>query len=229
MAKATDDRLPEPTADIRARIRYLIAQSRHTQAGFAALTETDPGYLSRVLAGKQEAGASFINRIVVNLGVSKEWLVTGRDLPYSRTAAVQPRTPTVMPDAAPVYDVDVCAGCEPLSRMFTQEHIMGYVKLPGLTPETPLVPVHGNSMEPVIRGGSLASIRQVGLGTISWGQIYVVVLEDYRLIKYIRRHSDPKLVILHSANPEYDDMELPRSDIRNLFLVERIFNIDVLC
>ena len=65
-------------------------------------------------------------------------------------------------------------------------------------------------------------------GYIFWGQIYVIVLDDYRLVKYLRRHpSDPGLVVLHSANPEYDDMDVARADLRRLFVVEAILNYEL--
>lgn len=218
--------MPEPAATVRDRLRYLIALSRNSQSSFAKKTDTDPGYLSRVLTGKQEAGDSFLNRVIINLGVSGEWLRTGRDVPFPRSGAGSRETE---PEETPVYDVDVTAGCVPLSRMLTREHVIGSVRLPGLSPLTPLIPVSGDSMEPVIRSGNYVAIREVSVDTISWGYIYVVILEDYRLVKYVRRHPDPGKVILHSANPNYDDMEIRRSDILGLYLVERVIGYDVLC
>ena len=226
---ACQPEIPEPTATITDRIRYLISLSRSNQARFAQHSGIDPGYLSRVLTGKQEASEGFINRLVVNLGVSKEWLMTGHDVPFPRQ---QPEVPahTGVHAGAPVYDIDVTAGCIPLSRMFTEERIVGYCNLPGVDPAYPLVRVAGDSMQPKITPGSYISIRNVNAsGAISWGQIYVVVLEDYRLVKFVRRHKDPEMVVLHSANPEYDDMEIRRSDIVALYLVEAIINYDQVC
>jgi phage repressor protein C with HTH and peptisase S24 domain len=54
-------------------------------------------------------------------------------------------------------------------------------------------------------------------------------MEDYRMVKYLRRHSDNDKVILHSANPDYDDMEVSRKDIIGLYLVEAILNYDIRC
>jgi phage repressor protein C with HTH and peptisase S24 domain len=53
-----------------------------------------------------------------------------------------------------------------------------------------------------------------------------VLLDDYRMVKYIRKHSDPSMVILRSANKEYDDIEVRKSDIRDLFVVEHIIRFD---
>ena len=52
-------------------------------------------------------------------------------------------------------------------------------------------------------------------------------MEDYRMVKVVRRHHDPNMVILHSVNPNYDDMDVPRSKILALYLVETILNYDV--
>ena len=85
-------------------------------------------------------------------------------------------------------------------------------------------------MSPRIAPGSYISVRNINnISTISWGQIYVVVLEDYRLVKYIRRHPDPAMVTLHSDNPDYDDMEIRRDEIVALFLVESILSYEQVC
>lgn len=225
--------MPRPSATFTDRLRYLIKLSHLNQAGFAKAVGIDPANLSRILTGKQEAGESFINRVVVNLGVSKEWLVSGNDVPFPRSVSARAENSGALPArpaGAPVYDIDVIAGTRSLSRMFTDEHVIGFCNLPGVNPENPLIRVSGNSMMPKIRPGAFISIRPVPLDApVSWGQIYVVVLEDFRLVKYVRRHHDPDMLILHSDNPDYDDMEIRRSDIVALYLVESILNYEVVC
>ena len=218
--------MPEKGAGVVARIKYLIKLTRHTQAAFGALIGVDSATLSRVLTGKTPASDSFINKIVVNLGVSKDWLVDGSDVPFPKSVDAH-RAETV--PGAPVYNIDVTAGASPLSRMFTTERIIGRVSLPGINPELPIVRVTGNSMQPMLMPGAYISIRQVDLNApISWGRIYVVVLPDYRLVKYVRRNADPDFVTLHSANPDYDDIEIARDTIEGLYLVENVINYDLL-
>lgn len=208
-------------ATIADRIRYLIKFMRLTQSQFAELVGVDPGYLSRVLSGRLNFSDAFANKVVANTKVSKDWLCKGTDVPFPKQAT-QPAN-----IGAPVYDIDVSAGATPLSRMFTDEHIIGRMMLPGINPEYPIVRVSGNSMMPKIMPGSYISIRNVDLSApISWGRIYVVVLADYRLVKYVRRNDNPDLLTLHSANPDYDDIEVTRSDIEALYLVEGVINHD---
>ena len=114
--------------------------------------------------------------------------------------------------------------------MFTEDRIVGVVDLPQLNRSCSIVRVNGDSMSPVIMNGGFIAIRPlVEKRNIFWGQIYVIVMEDYRMVKYLRRHPESDKVILHSANPSYDDMEVMREDIIDLYLVESIINYDLRC
>lgn len=220
-------------AEVADRIRYLIRQSRMTQAQFADRLSVNPSNLSKHLSGKSPISEGLINRIVADMGVSKKWLRDGEDVPFPRPqhateVEIETSTGIITDDSrrgVPVYDIDVTAGHSELSRMFTADRIMGYMDLPSLNPECIIVRVSGDSMEPVIDNGSFVAIRPVSAsGIIFWGQIYIIVTEDYRMVKYLRRHADSNYVVLHSANPEYDDIDMPRSDIEGLFLVETVLN-----
>lgn len=230
------------TETIIDRIRYIMSVTRLSQAALARRLDVDPAYISKVLSARLPLTDGFINKIVVDLGVSKQWLKDGSDIPFPRprhaTTIPDPGIDTATPAAATtptgrgiaVYDIDVTAGCAELSRMLTVDRIIGYVDLPQLNPDCLIVRVSGDSMKPAIPNGSFIAIRPVPAhGVIFWGQIYVVVTESYRMVKYLRRHTDPAIVILHSDNPDYDDIEMPRRDIQTLYLVETIINYDRRC
>lgn len=207
--------------DIASRIREIMARDDLSQAEFARIIGIDPSNLSKSLSGRNPITDTLVNRIAVETGVSKRWLITGEGV---MTA------PRNMPVGSPVYDIDITAGAVELSRAFTRDEIIGFINLPEVPAGCPVVRVSGDSMMPVIHNRSLLAIRRIeSLSTIYWGQIYVVVLDDYRMVKYLRKASDPSKVILHSANSAYDDMEIDRSEIRGLFLVETIINFDRRC
>ena len=227
---------PTP-ADIAERIRYLIRFSRMTQAQFAERIGIDPSNLSKHLSGRLPISESLMNRIVVEMGVSKQWLRDGTELPFDKPQIaneINPSQPLITVGepikGVPVYDIDVTAGAMELSRMFTADRIVGVVDLPQLSRDSRIVRVSGDSMEPTIRNGGYIAVRRLQKrNTIFWGQIYVVVLEDFRMVKYLRRHADDEKVVLHSANPAYDDMDVLRSEILDLYLVENILNFEIRC
>ncbi len=217
--------------DIINRIKYLMKEFNYRQVDFARKIDVDTSNLSKYLNGRLPISDSLINRLVVNLGVSKQWLEDGTDLPFAKV----PATPTAVAaqqvqamQGTPVYDIDVTAGSMPRARMFADEQIVGWVNLPDVAQSgCRIVKVSGDSMSPVIQNGDYIAIRELSnTQCIFWGQIYVVILDDYRMLKYVRRNDDPRLVTLRSANPDYDDMEISRSDIRDLMLVQQILHLD---
>lgn len=221
--------------NILDRLRYLIGISRMTQTQFAARIGINPTNLSKYLSGKIPVTDALLNKVVVNTGVSKTWLKEGADVPFPRetpTRVIESKRPIPVTESrqgVPVYDIDVTAGKVELSRMLTVDRIEGYIDLPRLDPDCVIVRVNGDSMEPTIHNGGFVSIRPItNSRNIFWGRIYVVVMEDYRMVKYLRRNSDPEMVTLRSANPAYDDMEVARADIQGLFLVEAILHCELL-
>ena len=221
--------------DIIGRIKYLIKRSGKSQAEFARMLSIDPSNISKHLSGKLTVSDSLINRIVVDMGVSKQWLKDGEDTPFSKNAGVAlplldlAAAPSPQTTGIPVYDIDVTAGCTPLEAQLTADSITGYLSLPRIARDALIVRVSGDSMTPDIIDGGMIAIRPItNVDTIFWGQIYVVVTPDFRLVKYVRKHpSNPDIVVLHSANPFYDDMEIPRTDIRAMFRVEAIINCKI--
>ena len=224
---------------VAERIKFLMKELNYRQVDFAQKIDIDTSNLSKYLNGRLAMSEALINKIVVNLGVSKQWLETGEDLPFAKqqpqqlvtvpdTHIVTQPTAAVAKRGTPVYDIDVTAGYLPQARMFTDDQIVGYVDLPDMTSsQCRIVRVSGDSMSPVIRNGDYIAVRELSnLRQIFWGQIYVVILDDYRMVKYIRRHDDPSMVILRSENKRYDDMIIYREEIRDLMFVQNIIHVD---
>ncbi len=219
--------------EIIDRIKYLIREIGLTQGEFAEKIGCDQSNLSKHLNGKLPISESLINKIVINMGVSKAWLKDGSDVPFAKhTSGMVPSL--IIDESAmramkgtPIYDIDVTAGGASRSMMFADEYIVGAVNMPNISPDCRIVRVSGDSMKPVISNGDFIAVRELSnMSQIFWGHIYVVVLDDYRMVKYIRKHEDPNKVILRSENPKYDDMEVLRSDIRELLVVQNILHID---
>ena len=219
--------------DIKSRIKYLIHELRLTQGEFASKIGCDQSNLSKHLNGKLPISEALINKIVINLGVSKSWLKDGLDVPFPKYSSGM--VPKLLIDESemksmkgtPVYDIDVTAGSLSRPMMFADEHIVGAVNMPNISQDCRIVRVSGDSMNPVICNGDFIAVRELtNMSQIFWGHIYVVVLDDYRMVKYLRKHPDQDKVILRSENPRYDDMEVYRSDIKELLVVQNILHID---
>ncbi|MBS6269798.1 LexA family transcriptional regulator [Coprobacter sp.] len=223
-----------PQEELISRIRELIKEMSISQNEFADRIKIDRSNFSKHINGKLPISDSLLNKIVVSLGISKEWLNSGEGEKYYITTAhnqtISLPTNVIHTNGqkgAKVYDIDVTAGPIGRSLIFSTENLIGSIDVPFINNENSIVRVSGDSMQPVICNGDMVAIREVkNLNLIFWGQIYVVLLDDYRMVKYIRKHTDRDMVILRSANPEYDDIEIHKSEIRDLFIVENIIRFD---
>ena len=227
----------QKNAEIIERIRYLMREMGVRQVQFAERIGVDTSNLSKYINGHMPLSESFLNRLVVNLGVSKEWLMDGTDLPFGKTPVRidSPENRLIMMGAnagknggTPVYDVDATAGTtSERNELFANENIVGWVNLPNMSPNCRIVRVTGDSMSPVIQDGDFIAVREVSNpNQIYWGQIYVIQLDDFRVVKYVRRHTDPNMVVLRSENPNYDDMDVRRVDIHEMLLVQHVLHIN---
>lgn len=221
----------QKNAEIIARIKYLMKEMGVRQVQFAQRIGVDTSNLSKYLNAHIPLSESFLNRLVVNLGVSKEWLLNGTDLPFGKSvvrveSGLMPGTGAET--GTPVYDVDATAGsASGRNELFATENIVGWVNLPNVSPNCRIVRVSGDSMSPVIMDGDFVAVREVSNpNQIYWGQIYVIQLDDFRLVKYLRRHTDPNMVVLRSENPNYDDMDVRRTDIHSLLLVQHVLHLN---
>lgn len=223
--------------EIALRIKELIKEMGISQNEFASRIGTDCSNFSKQINGKLAITSVLTNKIIVELGISKEWLIEGKGEKRKSISTSTSNSKTItLPsniirdtanEGAKVYDIDVTAGPSGRSLIFSSEQIIGSINVPFINPENYIVKVSGDSMSPVINNGDMLAIREIkNLNFIFWGQIYVVLLDDYRMVKYVRKHENPDLVILKSANKDYDDIEIPRDEIRALFVVENIIRFD---
>lgn len=127
-----------------------------------------------------------------------------------------------------VYDIDATCGTYNRDIEFAADKVIGSVDLPEINKTAKIVTANGDSMEPVIYNGNRVVIRQVfGWEDIFYGQIYLILLDEYRMIKYIRKYEpdEENYIILRSENPKYDDIKLHKSKIKKLFIVENILSV----
>lgn len=150
---------------------------------------------------------------------------------YLKSKAIEISNSDIKEDifnGALVYDIDATCGTYNRDIEFAADKVIGSVDLPEINKTAKIVTANGDSMEPVIYNGNRVVIRQVfGWEDIFYGQIYLILLDEYRMIKYIRKYEpdEENYIILRSENPKYDDIKLHKSKIRKLFIVENILSV----
>ena len=125
-------------------------------------------------------------------------------------------------DTIPYYDIEISAG--PIT--FYQD----YKEMPSQKIEIPFIkdvdlamPVYGDSMYPKIKNGDIVLLKEVDKGLIMYGEIYLVITNDYRVLKYVRKHQSIDSVVLLSENDRFDPVEITKDEIIHIFLYKGKF------
>lgn len=124
----------------------------------------------------------------------------------------------------PFYNADFMAGNADLfydDDTIYPEYYMDVPEFAGCT----AFRAYSDSMEKIIRSGSILFGVKLDdwQSHLEYGQIYGITTTDRRrYLKYIRRsHEDHKnYFLLKSENEDYDDFELPKEKIKNIWLIE---------
>lgn len=176
-----------------------------------------------VAAMRKGFGADKLNNVLTAFpDLNRDWLLYGEG---KRTKEVI----EVVEQGTPVYDID--ATCGDLSRpiVFTDEHIIGHVNLPNVSSNAVIIRANGDSMTPHINDGDWIAVREVfNFNELYYGQVYLVITEELRLLKYLRKDEDEqRYILLRSENDRYDDIRLAKSSIRSLFIVENVLSLKI--
>lgn len=85
------------------------------------------------------------------------------------------------------------------------------------------LPVYGDSMYPKISNGDRIAVKLLkDKSFYNFGMKYLIITDEQRMVKYLRKHKDPQFVSLESENPKYDPIDMPMDSIKALFQVRYI-------
>ena len=170
-------------------------------------------YLSR----ERKPSLDFIEKIVNSLGLSADWLLTGKG------NMEQNNTPVLFDEkirgAIPYYaDLPVSAGEQGLSQIETEEKPTGYMLIPNVSAER-IFPVVGCSMLPKIKPGDVIGTNTVNTwDKVEPDKIYMIVTNEERMIKRLR--TDPENNdILWCVSDNYKEFKIDKNEIKSIFHV----------
>ncbi len=200
-----------PSFILNDRVETLIRSLDINQKDFASKIGEEPNTISHIIKRRIGVSSKVLEGIVRNIkGVNTQWLLSGVGPMFNEKVR-----------ALPYYEVDVTAGN--VNRIFDGKEVARESLLvPGFADCDFAVPVSGHSMYPRISNGDIIICKQIyDLEVVEFGQIYLIVTDERRMVKYVRKGSKPDKILLVSENHErFDDFEISRSKVRRLFLVK---------
>lgn len=219
--------------EIKDRFDAFIKHKGLSRRKFQEKIEVSNSYIQNISKGISN---DVMNRISIQFPeLNTNWLLTGIGemlLSDERTEKIitvqQNAISTNQRKGALIYDIDATCGIAGRSIEFTDEKVIGSIDAPEIDPDSKIIFATGDSMVPLITPGDRIVIRRIeSWDYFNYGQVYLIITNEYRFIKRVRRHpTDSKnLILLRSDNPDYDDIDLPKREIVHLFIVENILSI----
>lgn len=193
------------------------------------------GYIKGVMP-KQDV----LEKIVINLDVNSEWLLTGRGsmlkekckIPSNDIKTESNNIPIAVPthnanEGIPLIPIEAMAGALTGEQSILEYECERYV-IPMFKGADFLIPVKGSSMYPKYSSGDIVACQRVPMSDLffQWNKVYVIDTNQGALIKRIKPGSDKEHISIVSDNPNYDPFELHMSAIHSVALVIGVLRLE---
>nr|DAL25414.1 MAG TPA_asm: putative transcriptional regulator [Caudoviricetes sp.] len=219
--------------EIKERFDSFIRHKGLSRRKFQDAIGVSNSYIQNISKGISN---DVLNRISIQYPeLNTNWLLTGvgemlKSEERSEKIISIPQTAvsTKQRKGTLIYDIDATCGLSGRDIEFTDEKVIGSIDAPEINPDSKIIFATGDSMLPLIASGDRIVIRKIeSWDYFNYGQVYLIITNEYRLIKRVRRHpkDSDNLILLRSENPDYDDIDLPKQEIIHLFIVENILSI----
>ena len=219
--------------EIKERFDSFIRYKGLSRRKFQDAIGVSNSYIQNISKGISN---DVLNRISIQYPeLNTNWLLTGigemlQSAERNEKSISVPQTAvsTKQRKGALIYDIDATCGLSGRDIEFTDEKVIGSIDAPEINPDSKIIFATGDSMLPLIASGDRVVIRKIeSWDYFNYGQVYLIITNEYRLIKRVRRHpkDSDNLILLRSENPDYDDIDLPKREIIHLFIVENILSI----
>lgn len=216
--------------NIKERLLQVIDHEKISVSQFERRSGLSNGYIKNIRKSISTDKLDGILRAFPD--INRDWLIRGEGEMILNSTNDPPQVVQVQPNrnGILVYDIDATCGKQSRDMDFTDDIVIGSIDLPNISRDCNIIRANGDSMTPMICDGNWIAIREIfDFEEVFYGQIYVVVTNEYRMIKYVRKYEqdEQNYFILRSANPNYDDITIRKDKIRKMFVVENILSVKI--
>lgn len=177
--------------------------------------------IGRWLKGKSEPQTAQVLLIAENLGVTKEYLLSGESISVvSETAS---KYPSLSNKGVPYYDVDFYGGFDFAfnDQTIQPSYVIDYAPYNDCDA---WINVTGKSMSPFISHGDIAALKKLEKWNdfIPFGEIYAVLTEEHKTIKIVSKGKDDNhfKLIPYNNSGEFVEQDIPKDLIQQMYRVK---------
>ncbi|GEP94428.1 S24 family peptidase [Chitinophaga cymbidii] len=187
-----------------------------------------PAYLSDILGGSKPINDFFLNKLVVEYSINKEWILEGKGEMFIKNAKNDTKDPGASyskdnkttasnSPGIPVFDVPVKFGID--GNIPTS-----YIGMPQFKDCDFAILASGDSMSPKVRNGDYIVCKATSVDEIIMGEAYLILThKGTEVIKYVYPHeTKDDHILLVSHDQTVPPTELPRSAIHKIYKVKGV-------
>ncbi|PMD94879.1 hypothetical protein BWI97_15900 [Siphonobacter sp. BAB-5405] len=193
---------------------------------FSTVSGIDNSLLGKYERGAKEPSKNDLKKIAAVTGLPMAHFLEESEI--NSNNGISHATPTQVaaqfgPGYVPYYDIEATMGKVEMFEDFP-EVPTGYIYAPEFT-GCKALRAWGDSMYTRIMPGAVLFLYYMeSKKYIDYGQIYLIVADGLRMVKYIQKNDNNELVTLVSENKTYPPFEIEKKDIQHLFLVKGYWN-----
>lgn len=205
--------------DIISEIKF---KDKLTQVQIAESLDVKSTYLSDMINGRVPVSDSILNKIYELYSCIK----LSSDTEKTRTVTLK----NDLFKSIPFYDINVSAGDIVFldGGLLKDKEPDDWFDIPKSVDADVAFPTYGHSMSPVITNGDRVAYKFItDWSFFNYGMKYMIVTDEQRMVKYLRKHEKEGFILLESENPEYDPIDMPISSVRNILQVRYIGKIEM--
>ena len=212
-----------------SRLAIFLKYLNIGQAKFAQIVGVSKGFANNVGDSIRKENLDRISATYPELNIV--WLLTGEGEMLKTDTMKATNTAKQSNDyrLVPMYNLDARGGFGENDAVDVPEYIVDYIPFKDAKSEDICVPIFGNSMAPTYCAGATVLLHPVRRWQefLELGQVYMIVLQDNRrIIKELRSSQEDRKTqyLCVSHNPTFDPVELPKSMIKQVFLVKAVYS-----
>jgi len=194
---------------------------------FCNKMEFDSSAFSQIKTGNRNAPLSLQHKIIDTFNVNRDFIFNGKEPMFNPIVEVRNKAtlPKEKEKLVPYYNVDATAGNVTIFDGGGLEYIKEYIAVPAFQDCDMFIGISGNSMYPKYCAGELIALKKLqDYDVIAFGEAYLVVTKEQRLLKYIRKplikEDIGKKWRLCSENPEFEDFEIETKKVLHLYIIK---------
>ena len=150
--------------------------------------------------------------------IDKHYLdkIEGAGVVLQKTAKLEGKVKNV-----PYYDIDATAGNVTIFAEDGAEYIKEYISVPAFSDCEMYLNVSGSSMYPKYCSGELIALKKLtDFEVVAYGEAYLIVTREQRLLKYIKKSTQKNMWALHSEHKDYEPFDIHVAKVLHLYIIK---------